>query len=510
MPSLPALRPILFMLLSAALVVAAAQAEALSFLALLWLIPLCLALQGTTNALWAALLAGSCATLFWAGATGWLVHSVTGFTQAAWPLALLLFLLFCLLQAAPYALFGFLYRHFRWHQGRLGPWQAAATLTILVQGFPIPLPASPFHLLSAYPTLAAITAISGLSILIFSCTLLQCSLASAFDTRSRIWRIHLSIALAIVLLLAGYGTHRQQALEREKRSAGASHWITIALVQPNLHREDSVEPLYQLSRQLLEGKPKPDLLVWPELPPAFSVVENRRDRQQTLQIATDYQQAMLVSSGYVYVKRGKTRYRDRYHNAAHLIRNAEVVASYHKQRLVPFFEYLPLPAVQNRLVRWFPGTLRYLPGNSAKPLKLNNTVRIIPLICFEAIFPDIVSPFLEEGGNIIINPVSDAWFGESQGTRLHLALARFRSVEHNLPWVRVSNSGMSVIVEADGQITPGSLAPTNQSVTARHRVFIPQQRTLYSQYGDWLLPLLLALLFCTFVLSLTKKQGRTP
>ena len=59
-------------------------------------------------------------------------------------------------------------------------------------------------------------------------------------------------------------------------------------------------------------------------------------------------------------------------------------------------------------------------------MKLN----ILPLICYEVIFPDLIQKS-DENTNLIINISEDGWFGKSIGPDQHFAKSIFRAIENN-------------------------------------------------------------------------------
>jgi len=95
---------------------------------------------------------------------------------------------------------------------------------------------------------------------------------------------------------------------------------------------------------------------------------------------------------------------------------------------------------------------------------------------------------VENGGNIIINPSSDSWFGDSPGSAHHLSLALFRSVEYRVPMIRASNSGISAFIQASGKITSQTSLKSATSQVAT--VSIPVKRSFYAMWGDWFLYLI--------------------
>ncbi len=124
---------------------------------------------------------------------------------------------------------------------------------------------------------------------------------------------------------------------------------------------------------------------------------------------------------------------------------------YNKIKLVPFGEYVP------PLFEPFKKLFPYLQGYDFRQGKEITTLnykkmRIVPLICFEAIFSTFVGNFIKKGGNIIINITNDAWFGKTSAPYQHFEMARVRAIEYKLYLVRAANTGISAIVNPVGEI----------------------------------------------------------
>ena len=77
-------------------------------------------------------------------------------------------------------------------------------------------------------------------------------------------------------------------------------------------------------------------------------------------------------------------------------------------------------------------------------------LEIIPLICYEIIFPELIQK-IENTNNLIINISEDAWFGNSIGPST-FAKAIFRVVESDSFVIRSANKGISAIINNKGQI----------------------------------------------------------
>jgi apolipoprotein N-acyltransferase len=131
-----------------------------------------------------------------------------------------------------------------------------------------------------------------------------------------------------------------------------------------------------------------------------------------------------------------------------------IVASYDKLHLVPFGEYLPFEALLERAgltqLVGIPGG--FLPGAQRRMIAVPGAPGMLPLICYEAIFPGEAVPAGERPG-WLLNVTNDAWFGTSVGPYQHFQQARVLAIAEGLPLVRAANSGISAVVDPLGRIT---------------------------------------------------------
>ena len=75
-------------------------------------------------------------------------------------------------------------------------------------------------------------------------------------------------------------------------------------------------------------------------------------------------------------------------------------------------------------------------------------LRILPLICYEIIFPELS----QNQKNLIVNISEDAWFGNTIGPEQHFAKAIFRAIENNVYLARSANKGFSAFVDNKGVV----------------------------------------------------------
>ncbi len=130
----------------------------------------------------------------------------------------------------------------------------------------------------------------------------------------------------------------------------------------------------------------------------------------------------------------------------------EILKEYHKQKLVPFGEFLPFEKLLRRigLKKITEGHGSFLVGGKQENLNLDN-LNILPLICYEVIFTKLIQKSPDET-NLIINISEDGWFGDSIGPYQHFPKGIFRAIEQNSFFIRSANKGISAIINNKGEI----------------------------------------------------------
>ncbi|BES72377.1 apolipoprotein N-acyltransferase [Marinobacter nanhaiticus D15-8W] len=130
---------------------------------------------------------------------------------------------------------------------------------------------------------------------------------------------------------------------------------------------------------------------------------------------------------------------------------------YRKTKRVAFGEYLPLLGVFPEARRWVRGELGDFfshvsagEGPARFPLK---GMQVVPLICYEAMFPYFVADAARGGGpgELLVTVSNNAWFGPTQQPFQHLNASVLRAVENRTPLLHVMNNGPSAVVLPNGQ-----------------------------------------------------------
>ncbi|MGH7787704.1 MAG: apolipoprotein N-acyltransferase, partial [Candidatus Binatia bacterium] len=163
-------------------------------------------------------------------------------------------------------------------------------------------------------------------------------------------------------------------------------------------------------------------------------------------------------------------------------------AVYRKASLFPLTERVPAwldtPAVRRRLPwlgTWQPGRS---PRVVAQRLPGGRTLRVAPLICYDAVDPQLAIAAARQGAEVIVTLSNDAWFATGEGPHLHLVVAAFRSIETRLPQLRATNTGISAVISPTGEVL--AAIGVDQRAALRAEVSpAPATPTLMLAWGDW-------------------------
>jgi apolipoprotein N-acyltransferase len=115
-----------------------------------------------------------------------------------------------------------------------------------------------------------------------------------------------------------------------------------------------------------------------------------------------------------------------------------------------------------------------------------------------------------EGADVLINISNDGYLGPTAVMRQHLANAIFRAVENGRPLLRVTNTGLSAYIRADGYIeeqTGGFQADVRTWRVSQSLA----TTTFYTRHGDLFVYLCTAVTLLIFCLTgFTRFSRWTP
>jgi len=260
----------------------------------------------------------------------------------------------------------------------------------------------------------------------------------------------------------------------------AGNVIDIALVQANIPQEkkwqaDFLQPSLQRYRDLSKDAWNADWVIWPEA--AVPMLYHRATPflEEMHQRAVAHNAALIT--GILY---DDPFQRKIYNSVTGL---GQATGIYHKTRLVPFGEYVPLENWLRGLIEFFNLPMSVITAGEAEQsgIQVGGT-RIASAICYEIVYPDLVASS-SRNKDIILTISNDAWFGASWGPLQHLEMAQMRALETGRYVVRGTNNGISAIVTPAGKIAAQSDQFVQQVL--RGKVNAMQGDTPFMRWGSW-------------------------
>ena len=264
--------------------------------------------------------------------------------------------------------------------------------------------------------------------------------------------------------------------------------INVAAIQGNIPQErkwlpEEIYPTLEKYRSASEKNWQADLILWPET--AITVLHHQA--QEYLQFLNEEGQKnnTTLITGIPYQQGQTETYPGAYHNS--ILALGQGSGLYHKQRLVPFGEYMPLPQSWRPLLDFFNIPMsEFQPGlNTQDRLKAsshNIDYLIAPFICYDIAYPDFVSQLARDTG-LMVTISNDAWFGTSIGPKQHLGLARMRSLENGRYQLRSTNTGITALINDKGDIV--KKLPQFEFGVLEAQAVIMTGNTPFNLWGSW-------------------------
>lgn len=263
--------------------------------------------------------------------------------------------------------------------------------------------------------------------------------------------------------------------------------LKVSAVQGNIaqeikwlpeQRRPTVESYLQQTRQHWDS----DVVLWPET--AVTVLKDQFQGYLDAinQEAIDNQSTLITGIPFRYTE---GLFRGEFHNSILAIGTGEGL--YHKQKLVPFGEFIPFESAIRGLLPFFDLPMSsFKQGDSDQELlkveKNNSLFLIAPFICYEIVYPQFVAHMATES-DLLITISNDAWFGDSLGPKQHMAIAQMRALETQRYLLRSTNTGITALVNHKGEMV--KQLPTKQKATLTAYAQTRQGLTPFMKWGLW-------------------------
>ena len=144
-----------------------------------------------------------------------------------------------------------------------------------------------------------------------------------------------------------------------------------------------------------------------------------------------------------------------YSNAVVGLQPGESAYRYDKHHLVPFGEFVP-PFFQ-----WFIRMMNIPLGDFNRGPLVQTAMewqgeRLAPNICYEDLFGEEIGAQFKDAARaptVLVNVSNIAWFGNTVAIDQHLNISRMRALEFARPMLRATNTGATVVIDAQGSVT---------------------------------------------------------
>ena len=244
--------------------------------------------------------------------------------------------------------------------------------------------------------------------------------------------------------------------------------------------KDNRNQTFDLMHQLLDEAIEygPDMILWPETALPSYLRLSSKDRHPLQKKVNIYEIPLLSGT----IDREYTEdIKPVYFNGSIFFQAKKPPEIYHKVKLVPFAEYVPLSGYFPSLNELNFGQGNFTAGKEFTLFQFDN-IPFSNLICYESSLPDIVRKFVLNGSEFITIQANDGWLGKTSGPYQHFEIAKMRAIENRRSIVRSANTGISGIISPTGKIIK-KIALGERSVS-KGIISLSDRITFYTKYGN--------------------------
>jgi apolipoprotein N-acyltransferase len=415
----------------------------------------------------------------------WLVYTISAFGEFPYAVSVVVFILYAALQAVQMAIFALVLRTVGFGPLQIFPAVFWIPLEFL---FPLLFPwyvANSQVLFSRFIQSADLVGPYGASFIILWVN--GAVYKAAFATKEKPSAKWLPIAYSGLSMVVSvvYGFQRLESVAEEM--AGARK-LSVAAVQGNVDIDLKWNPLRARSNldkhiKLTNELDITSLVIWPESAIEEWIPEGLKQLPMEYLPAFKSERTFFIFGAKSFRGKPGAPGFKAFNSAFFTDAQGRILSRYHKQVLLAFGEYLPFSRILAQLPM-MPFADSFTPGPGPVVFHLPRGVRIAPLICYEDLMPDLSRKFVSETrANLLVNLTNDAWYGKSVGPWQHLRLAQSRAIETRRSLLRVTNTGVTSLVNAKGELVKS--LPLFTEAVMQTDVDILNGETYYVGFGDW-------------------------
>lgn len=329
--------------------------------------------------------------------------------------------------------------------------------------------------------------------------LINALVAYLWITRDRLFA-GISLGMVTLFLLALFlgGIQRQQKWQTPDKT------LKVLQVQANIGNLEKIyaergagfeqsitDQYFTMTRDALQKFPQTELVIWPESAfPDFldPWTKNRKYSRQLFEFLQKTGKPLLT--GAYSSDPLETVGRKDYNGLFLLGANGEpLAAAYHKTYLLAFGEYTPGSELFPWITKYSPAGTGFGRGSGPTVVPFGET-KLGLQICYESLYPEFTSTLVKNGAQILVNLTNDSWFGPGSEPIQHMYMTLGRAIEARRPLVRNTNTGVSTVMLASGDILQTSPLFKPWSDLFEVGYHDTSELTFYVNYGavlPWLL-----------------------
>ncbi|MHA7944722.1 apolipoprotein N-acyltransferase [Formosa sp. 3Alg 14/1] len=201
-----------------------------------------------------------------------------------------------------------------------------------------------------------------------------------------------------------------------------------------------------------------------------------------------------------------------FYNSAALINSDKTPLIYHKSKLVVGVENFPYQSILKPIIGDamldLGGTVAMKTTQTERSAFLlkNTNYKVAPVICYESVYGEYVTGYIRNGANVLAIMTNDAWWGNTQGHKQHLSLARLRAIETRRAIARSANTGISAFISPKGELLQTLAYDTQGSLKAD--IPVNTNLTFYVKAGDYIARISMFLALGIFFITFFRKEKK--
>ena len=302
-----------------------------------------------------------------------------------------------------------------------------------------------------------------------------------------------AITVALFLLVGGGMQLAHPSSGSSVSSVDDASLVNVAAIQGNVPRlgldfnsqrravlDNHAKATAQLAQGVSDNEtPQPDLVIWPENASDVNPFTNADARAVITDSQRNAKAPLLVGTV------------SPQHNTMVVFDERGAGDRHIKKYLQPFGEYMPFRDLLRKVTPLVDQAGDFQPGNdngvvtmkSQAGRKAGQSIPVGVATCYEVSFDGAFRSAVRGGAQLLTSPTNNATFGFTDMTYQQLAMSRMRAIEYDRAVVVAATSGVSAIVEPNGNVVTRSNIFTRDVLQAS--VPLRDTMTLSARVGPW-------------------------